>query len=192
MPAEDGGDVTAPDQSPNPAGPKPPGCSVLFVCTGNTCRSPLAEALCKRMLADRLGCDPAELEARGFVVRSAGVAALPGDAAAAPAVEAARELGADLSAHQSRPVNPELLAAATHVVAVTRGHAEALLMRYPDIGPEPDLLGGPDDDLNDPIGGDLEQYRVCAHTIRGHLERLLPGWLSGPTEHDRPEERTGP
>jgi protein-tyrosine phosphatase len=147
------------------------------------------------MLADRLGCEPDELETRGFTVRSAGVAALPGDVASPAAVEAARELGADLSAHQSRPVNPELLAAATHVVAVTRGHAAALMMRYPRVGPEPDLLCGPDDDLPDPIGGDLETYRACARAIRGHLERLLPTWLGGPargSEHDRPEERTGP
>jgi protein-tyrosine phosphatase len=163
----------------------------LFVCTGNTCRSPLAEALCKRLLADRLGCDPAELEARGYTVRSAGVAALPGDTAARQAVEVAREHGADLSAHQSRPVNPELLANATHVVAVTRGHAVALMIRYPGVGPEPDLLGGPDDDLSDPIGGDLDQYRACAQTIRGHLERLLPGWLGRPNESDRREEQTG-
>ncbi|HET6576379.1 MAG TPA: hypothetical protein VFG68_22455, partial [Fimbriiglobus sp.] len=187
---EDSGDVTAPDQSSNPAAPARPGCSVLFVCTGNTCRSPLAEALCKRLLADRLGCDPAELEAHGYVVRSAGVAALPGDPAALPAVEAAWELGADLSAHQSRPVNPELLAASTHVVAVTRGHAEALAMRYPGVGPEPDLLGGPDD-LDDPIGGDLEQYRACAQMIRGHLERLVPGWAAS-RDRDRPEGQTGP
>lgn len=184
--------MTAPGPSPNPAEPTRPGCSVLFVCTGNTCRSPLAEALCRRLLADRLGCDPAELEARGYVVRSAGIAALPGDTAALPAVEVARELGADLSAHQSRPVNPELLAAATHVLAVTRGHAEALLMRYPGVGPEPDLLGG-SDDLDDPIGGDLEQYRACARVIRGHLERLLPGWLGeADRDTDRPEGQAGP
>jgi protein-tyrosine phosphatase len=165
----------------------------LFVCTGNTCRSPLAEALCKRLLADRLGCDPAELEARGYVVRSAGVAALPGDAAALPAVVAARELGADLSAHQSRPVNPELLATSTHVVTVTRGHAESLVMRYPGVGPEPDLLVGTDDDLDDPIGGDLEQYRACARAIYSYLERLVPGWLrETDRDIDRPEGRTGP
>src|SRR5438045_4197974 len=42
--------------------------TIVFVCTGNTCRSPLAEALCKKMLADRLGCPVAELPARGFLV----------------------------------------------------------------------------------------------------------------------------
>jgi protein-tyrosine phosphatase len=151
----------------------------------------MAEALGKRLLADRLGCDPAELDARGYVVRSAGVSAFPGAPAAPPAVEVAHEHGADLTAHQSRPVDPELLAGATHVIAVTRAHAAALVMRFPGVGPEPDLLCGPDDDLDDPIGGTLEQYRDCARTIRGHLERLVPRWLGVPTEHDRPEERTG-
>lgn len=164
----------------------------MFVCTGNTCRSPLAEALGKRLLADRLGCDPTELETRGYVVRSAGVSAYRGDPAAIPAVEVAREYGADLSAHESQPVNPELLTEATHVIAVTRAHAAAMLMRFPGIGPDPDLLCGPDDDLDDPIGGSLEQYRACAHTIRGHLERLIPGWLGETTGSERPEEQTGP
>ena len=58
------------------------------------------------------------LEARGLVVRSAGVAAFPGDDATPEAVEVAREFGADLSAHRSRPVNPELLLGATDVIAM--------------------------------------------------------------------------
>jgi protein-tyrosine-phosphatase len=183
--------VTAPEHDPNPGESPRPGRSVLFVCTGNTCRSPLAEALCKRMLADRLGCDPVELEARGFVIRSAGVAALPGDPASPAAVEAAREFGADLSGHTSRPVNPELLAAANQVVAMTRSHAAALAMRFPGVGPVPDLLCGPDDDLGDPIGGDLELYRACARTIRDHLQRLVADWVGGretDRDNDRPEQ----
>lgn len=182
------------DSPPGTVGAPPSGRSLLFVCTGNTCRSPLAEALCKRLLADRLGCPPGELPARGFVVRSAGVAAFAGDAPAAPAVEVAREFGADLSDHRSRPVNPELLDESTDVIAMTHGHAAALLMRFPGYGPAVRLLGGPDGDLDDPIGGDIEVYRACAREIARHLNRWLPGWLgkpSEPTENDRPE-RTGP
>jgi protein-tyrosine-phosphatase len=180
--------MTTPDTPPDTAGPPPPGWSVLFVCTGNTCRSPLAEALCRRLLADRLGCDPGELEGRGYVVRSAGVAALPGDAASPPAVEAAREFGVDLAAHRSRPVNPELLAGATHVIAMTRAHAAVLEMRFPGVGPVPVLLCG-DDDLDDPIGGDLGLYRTCAETIRGHLGRLVEGWVGDENRaDDRPEQ----
>lgn len=151
--------------------------SILFVCTGNTCRSPLAEAVCKRLLADRLGCEPGELDARGWEVWSAGVSAWPGDAASPTAVDVAAELGADLSGHRSRPVNPELLERATAVVAMTRLHADLLAMRFPGVGPPPVLLCGPDDDLDDPIGGDVELYRACAAVIRAHLERHLTEWL---------------
>jgi protein-tyrosine phosphatase len=148
---------------------------VLFVCTGNTCRSPLAEGLAKRMLADRFGCSVDMLPRRGIWVLSAGVSAF-GDAPATPeAVAVAAELGADLSEHQSRAVNAQLLAAADDVIAMTRGHAQALTARFPGIGARPRLLCG-DDDLEDPIGAGLEVYRQCARTIRNHLERLFPEW----------------
>jgi protein-tyrosine phosphatase len=150
---------------------------VLFVCTGNTCRSPLAEAICRRLLADRLGVAEDELPARGFVIRSAGVMAGPGDPAAYEAAEAAREMfGADLSAHSSTPVNPELLAGATDVIAMTAAHAAVLAMRFPGVGPAPVLLCGADD-LPDPIGGDREVYRACAAIIADHLDRHFRGWL---------------
>lgn len=154
------------------------GRSVLFVCTGNTCRSPLAEALCKQMLADRIGCAPEELANRGFVIRSAGVHAYPGDAPSAPAVDVAAEFGADLSNHRSRPVNPELLATATDIFTMTHTHAVVLTMRFPGVGPEPRLLCGPDGDLPDPFGGDVTLYRQCGTIIRERLTPLIDGWVS--------------
>ena len=164
-----------PDQPAPTAGASPPVRSILFVCTGNTCRSPLAEAICRKMLADRLGVGEGELEARGFVVRSAGVAALPGDAASPEAVAAAAELGFDLSAHRSRPVNPELLAGATDVVAMTAAHADLLAYRFPGHGPP--VLLSPDGDLPDPFGCDLGVYRECARAIQAQLDRLVKEWL---------------
>jgi protein-tyrosine phosphatase len=161
---------------PAPVGIPPPVRSILFVCTGNTCRSPLAEALGKRMLADRLGCAPEELESRGYLLQSAGVAALPGDAASPTAVTVAEELGADLSAHRSRPLNPELLAGATDVIAMTRSHAFALELRFPGVGPAPILLCGTEPDLDDPIGGEADVYRDCAQTIARHLDRFITEW----------------
>lgn len=150
---------------------------VLFVCTGNTCRSPLAEALAKKMLADRMGCTPDELPARGYWVLSAGVAAYGGDPAATAARTVAGEFEADLNSHASRPVNPQLLLAADDVIAMTRGHLHALAARYPGVGPAVRLLCG-DEDLDDPIGADTEVYRQCARTIARHLERIISEWVA--------------
>jgi len=149
---------------------------VLFICTGNTCRSPMAEALAKQMLADRLGCRRTDLPRRGVWVMSAGVSAYDGSPATPEAVAVASELGADLLGHGSRAVDLELLGAADDVIAMTRGHALALASRYPDTGPVPRLLCG-EEDLDDPIGSGLDVYRRCAATIRTHLERLLPEWI---------------
>jgi protein-tyrosine phosphatase len=82
------------------------GTILLFVCTGNTCRSPMAAALCKTLLAERLGCPPDELADRGYVVLSAGLSAMTGAPAAAHAVEVVRARGGSLQttpAAASRP-----------------------------------------------------------------------------------------
>jgi protein-tyrosine phosphatase len=148
-------------------------CRVVFVCTGNTCRSPLAEALCKKVLADRLGCTPAELPRRGFQVLSAGLSAMMGGAAAAEAIAVAEELGADLSAHQSRPVTADLLAQVDCVVAMTRGHLRALAADAARLGARLRLLCPDGSDIEDPIGGDADVYRACAGAILRHLEELV-------------------
>jgi protein-tyrosine-phosphatase len=151
--------------------------SVLFVCTGNTCRSPLAEALCRVSLGKRLGCDVSDLARSGFVIRSAGVMAYPGAEASPEAVDVAKAYGADLANHRSRPVDRDLLAEATDVIAMTEGHAAMLALSFPNIGPEPRLLCGAED-LPDPIGGDDAIYRACAAAITAHLDRLIADWTT--------------
>ena len=148
--------------------------SILFICTGNTCRSPLAEALCKSELSKFLGCSPAELPERGITVQSAGLAAAPGQPAAVEAVQVAHELGADLSQHRSQPITDLILARATHVFVMTRSHLLLLLDYYPNQGPVPRLLSPSGIDLDDPIGCDLSVYRECAQAILQDLEVLLP------------------
>ncbi|HVK14676.1 MAG TPA: hypothetical protein VM597_38415 [Gemmataceae bacterium] len=146
---------------------------IVFVCTGNTCRSPMAEGLFKAALAARLGCGVDDLPARGYVVASAGVAAYGGDAATPESVEALRAFGVDLSVHRSRPAAAELIARADDVIAMTRGHLLTLVSRAPVLGGAFRLLGGIEGDLDDPIGRGPDVYRACAETVKRHVDRLI-------------------
>jgi protein-tyrosine phosphatase len=152
---------------------EPPVCRVLFICTGNTCRSPLAEALCKKKLADRLGCSLEELPQRGFQVISAGLAAMMGEPAAPEAVAVAASYEADLNPHRSQPVTSDLVAQTDYHVVMTRGHFLTLLDRYSVQGAQPRLLATGGEDIADPIGCDLEIYRDCASKIWHDLDVLV-------------------
>jgi protein-tyrosine phosphatase len=146
-------------------------CMIVFVCTGNTCRSPLAEGLFKQLLAERLGCRVEDLPQHGFLVLSAGLTAMMGGRAAPEAVDAAREFGADLSQHVSQPLTPRLVEQADYMVAMTQGHLLALAERYASRRPR--LLAADGTDVPDPIGSDQSVYRECARLIREHLGHLL-------------------
>jgi protein-tyrosine phosphatase len=148
-------------------------CLVVFVCTGNTCRSPLAEGLCKKLLAERLGCSVEELPRRGFYVLSAGLAAMMGGEAATEAVEVGRGFGADLTSHQTRPLSEDLASQADFLVAMTRGHLMALTDHYPRLGSRPRLLSAAGDDIPDPIGSPREVYQECADQIWRCLAPLV-------------------
>jgi L-threonylcarbamoyladenylate synthase len=149
-------------------------CRILFVCTGNTCRSPLAQALCAKLLADRLGCGVDELPGRGFIVQSAGLAAMMGGEAALEAAAIAREMGADLSGHRSQTLTLELLVQADYLFVMTRSHLQTLSSLEAHGGPAPRLLSARGEDIPDPIGSSAEVYRECARVIVRLLEDFLP------------------
>ena len=149
----------------------------VFVCTGNTCRSPLAEELCKKLVATKLGCEIDELEKRGIRISSMGLSAMPGNTATAEALIVAREFKVDLSGHRSRPMAPELLKLADSVIAMTAIHRDAIVSLHPNLAGATKLLCGTAD-LADPIGSDLEVYRTCAKTIQKHLDKLVSDVLA--------------
>jgi L-threonylcarbamoyladenylate synthase len=152
-------------------------CRILFVCTGNTCRSPLAMALCRQLLAQRLGCAIAELPQHGFQVLSAGLAAITAEPASPEAVIVAQELGGDLKEHRSQPLTVDLLAQADCLFAMTTSHLRMFeaFDRLP--GPAPSMLSPSGRDIADPIGYDIGVYRQCARQIQECLEERLPQLL---------------
>ena len=141
---------------------------ILFVCTGNTCRSPLAEGLLKKMAQDSL--IPLE-------VQSAGLAAFAGVPATPEAVEAAKEKGVDISAHQSQPLGKNLVMESDMIVTMTVKHKEMIVKKMPPLEPKVSLLselaGEGAVDVEDPVGHPLEVYRQVAGQIEGYLKKSL-------------------
>jgi protein-tyrosine phosphatase len=145
----------------------------LFICTGNTCRSPMAEGIFRKMLADRLRCAEEDLVDRGYVVASAGVAAAPGQPPAPEAVAILREKGVDLHGHESQPLTPRLLKQADHIFAMTRQHRDVIVHEFPEAADRVRLLSRGQTDISDPLGYGVEEYQQCAAEIEQHLTSLL-------------------
>lgn len=146
---------------------------VLLVCTGNTCRSPMGEALLKKLAAEKFDCPLEELEQRGVVVASAGVAALPGCAASVEAVEFMKEKGIDLSKHESQPLTDKLVRHADLIFAMTNSHRHAILRRWPEASSRTHTLRADGGDIADPIGGPAELYRQCGDQVEAALKERL-------------------
>ncbi len=152
-------------------------CQIVFVCTGNTCRSPLAEVLCKKLLSEKLGCRIEELPTKGFQVFSAGLVATEGAQASPEAVEVAQEMGVDLSPHQSRPLNAELFFSADYILTMTNSHLQALAGLDRGGASPAELLSPEGQDISDPIGQEKEVYQQCAQQIWHNLNQRLADFL---------------
>src|SRR5262245_52440312 len=154
--------------------PTDPLFRVLVVCTGNTCRSPMAAAA----MTAALGPDSDRIS-----VESAGTAAWEGQPATTPAIEVAAGAGIELAAHRSRRVTPSMVRSADIVLVMERAHLAAVR----SLGADPDrthvlsewpagsiTAGEAELEISDPFGASREAYEECWRRIQHHLQRVIP------------------
>ena len=141
---------------------------VLFVCTGNTCRSPLAEGYFRRLTRNAGISDAIE-------VASAGTSAMEGAPPSPQAVAAAESAGFDISSLRSAPLTPEEIERADLIVPMTVSHEAVVLSIAPGAAGKTRRLGEFADggDIGDPFGGSLAVYQACFDGMRPALERLF-------------------
>lgn len=148
--------------------------TILFVCTGNTCRSSMAEAIAKQKMKE------AKINSDKIKVVSAGTGAFDGCPAAPNAVGVLKEKNIDLTCHRSKRITPQMLKEADYIFTMTVIQKQQVLFLYPAAEEKTFTLkefafSSPQNDLNidDPYGGDEDCYRKCAVQLEEAILRML-------------------
>jgi L-threonylcarbamoyladenylate synthase len=144
----------------------------LFVCTGNTCRSPMAEGIFRKYLAEKLECNVDQLNKKGYKVCSAGVMGLSGAPASAEAMVACAAMGVDLRAHRNQGLSIELLEDSDFIFAMEQIHKDRIIALNPKAASKCFLLAS-GKGISDPIGHPQEFFNSCAETIETAVKQRI-------------------
>jgi protein-tyrosine-phosphatase len=144
----------------------------LFVCTGNTCRSPIAVGIFRKYLAKKLKCEIDQLDKIGYKVISAGIVDMAGSPATTEAIATCYAKGIDITAHKSQTLSQQLIEESDFIYAMGRVHCERIVNLCPKSANKCVLLAE-NEEIPDPIGQTQEFYNNCAELIEKAVKKRI-------------------